>query len=84
MESILEEKRIKGVRHYLIRWKGYTEESDTWEPEDTLDCADLIKEFKSKNKKKKKDPKGKKGEGDDWDENQEFVVSFLVYPLSHS
>lgn len=38
---------VRGVRHYLIRWKGYEPESDSWEPELTLNCPELIKQFKS-------------------------------------
>lgn len=69
---------MKGVRHYLIRWKGYTEESDTWEPEDTLDCENLINDYKKKGKTKKVGKKKSVGKDDDdqntWDENEDFEV----------
>ena len=32
-------------RVFLIRWKGCTSKDDTWEPEDNLDCEDLIEKF---------------------------------------
>nr|CAI5840763.1 unnamed protein product [Callosobruchus analis] len=77
---------VRGVRHYLIRWKGYEEESDTWEPENTLNCPELINAFKEqkKNKKTGKDSKSKQKEDadeEDWDENQdfEFLVSWKGY-----
>ena len=52
VEAILDtrKKKIKGaVREYLIKWKGYdNEEDNTWEPEENLDCTDILKEFKKK------------------------------------
>lgn len=48
------------MRHYLIRWKGYEPESDSWEPESTLQCADLIKKFKAS----REDQNGKENSSD--------------------
>ena len=36
IEKILDKRVRNGVTEYLIRWKGYTEEYDTWEPEQNL------------------------------------------------
>lgn len=35
-------------REFLIRWKGYSSNSDSWEPEENLDCKDLIDKFMAK------------------------------------
>lgn len=35
-------------REFLIRWKGYSSNVDSWEPEENLDCKDLIEKFMSK------------------------------------
>lgn len=35
-------------REFLIRWKGYSSKSDSWEPEENLDCQDLIEKFMEK------------------------------------
>lgn len=48
---------VKGVRHYLIKWKGYDENGNTWEPESTLSCPDLIEEY---NKSKPESPSKKR------------------------
>ncbi|XP_037902905.1 chromobox protein homolog 1 isoform X2 [Hermetia illucens] len=51
VQDIVDEKQEKGVTYYLIRWKGYGPEGDTWEPEDTLNCDDIVARFKKKKTK---------------------------------
>ena len=46
VEKILNKKKIRGVVKYLIWWKGFTAEGDTWERRENLKNAEeLIKEF---------------------------------------
>jgi len=46
VEKILNKKRMRGVEKYLIRWKGFTVEGDTWERRENLKNAEeLIEEF---------------------------------------
>ena len=46
VEKILNKKKTRGVAKYLVRWKGFTAEGDTWEREENLKNAEeLIKEF---------------------------------------
>jgi len=46
VEKILNKKKIRGVEKYLIRWKGFMAEGDTWERRENLKNAEeLIEEF---------------------------------------
>ena len=46
VEKILNKKKVRGIEKYLIRWKGFTAEGDTWERRENLKNAEeLIKEF---------------------------------------
>ena len=33
------------TRFFLVRWKGCPPEEDTWEPEENLNCEELIEKF---------------------------------------
>lgn len=35
-------------REFLVRWKGYRSEYDSWEPEEHLNCPDLIDKYMAK------------------------------------
>ena len=49
VEKILNKKRIRGVVKYLVRWKGFMAERDTWERKENLKNAEeLIKEFEQR------------------------------------
>lgn len=45
VEKIVGHRTIKGRHQFLVRWKGYGEDSDTWEQEKDLNCRKLIEEF---------------------------------------
>ena len=46
VEKILNKQQIRGKDKYLVQWKGFTAESDTWEGRENLGNAkEVIKEF---------------------------------------
>jgi len=46
VERILNKRRVQGKDKYLVRWKGFTAESDTWEEKENLKNAqEAIEEF---------------------------------------
>lgn len=48
VEKIIAERDHRGIKQYLIRWKGCKPEADTWEPESQLNCSELIAAFGKK------------------------------------
>ena len=46
MEKILNKRIVRGKKKFLVKWKGYTAEEDTWENKENLENAkELVEEF---------------------------------------
>lgn len=48
VEAIVGHKSKRGESFFLVRWKGYGKDDDSWEPEAELNCDDLIAEYRKK------------------------------------
>ena len=38
----------KGLKEYLLKWKGFSVKEATWESEESIDCDEMISEFEKK------------------------------------
>jgi len=48
VEEILDKRRHYGKIQYLIKRKGYSLEEASWEPEENLNCPEILKKFNKK------------------------------------
>ncbi|KAK5638820.1 hypothetical protein RI129_013115 [Pyrocoelia pectoralis] len=54
VERIID-KRVNsatGTIEYLLKWQGYSDKDNSWEPEENLDCPGLVEEFETIRRRK--------------------------------
>ncbi|KAL4609137.1 M-phase phosphoprotein 8 isoform X1 [Arapaima gigas] len=56
VEKIIDMREVKGEVQYRVRWKNYTSDDDTWEPEAHLeDCHEVLLAYRRKLAESKRD-----------------------------
>lgn len=55
VESIVDSRIVAGKKQYLLKWKGYSDEHNTWEPKENLKCPKLIKAFEMEAERKERE-----------------------------
>ena len=57
VEDILDSKRIGRRLHYLVKWKGFPDSENSWEPLANIPARGLVKEFHRRNPGKPGEPR---------------------------
>ena len=52
VEQIDDDRKVKGKTQYFIKWRNFPASDNTWEPEENLDCPDLIARYEQIKKEK--------------------------------
>jgi len=68
VEKILNKRKIRGKDKFLVQWKGFTAEGDTWESRENLQNAgELLREFEEEYRKDNREVRRQEGVEEDKD-----------------
>lgn len=49
VERLMDHKAKRNRIFFLVQWKGFGSDQDSWEPESNLNCAEMLCAYKKKN-----------------------------------
>jgi len=82
VEKILNKRTVRGKEKFLVKWKGYTAEEDTWENRENLENAKkLVEEFEREYGKEAEELRQQEQEEKEkefsWELPREFMAKLL-------
>jgi len=79
VEKILNKRTVRGKEKFLVRWKGYMAEEDTWENRENLGNAkELVEKFKRKYEEEIEEPRQQELEEEEREFSQELPRDFMA------
>jgi len=48
VEKVVNKRVVKGKIQYFIKWKNFPDTDNTWEPDENLECPELIEQYEKK------------------------------------
>jgi len=79
VEKILNKKKIRGIEKYLVQWKSFMAERDTWERRENLkNTRKLIEEFKQGGIEVRQQEKIEKRKGEDEYRRMELLEEYIA------
>jgi len=79
VEKILNKRTIRGKKKFLVRWKGYMAEEDTWENRENLgNTKELVEDFEREYGKEVKELRRQKQEEEEKEFSHELPREFTA------
>ena len=79
VEKIINKRMVRGREKFLVRWKGYMAEEDTWESRENLENAkELVEEFERMYKEKDEELRQQEQEEEEKEFCQELPREFTA------
>jgi len=79
VEKILNKRMVRGKEKFLVRWKGYMAEEDTWENKENLENAkELVEEFEREYGEEVKELRQQEQEKEEKKFSQELPREFMA------
>jgi len=80
IEKILNKRTVRGKKQFLVRWKGYMAEEDTWENRENLENAkELVEEFERKYKEEAKELRQQEQEKEEKEFSRELYSKITIW-----
>jgi len=79
VEKIINKRTVRGKEKFLVRWKGYTAEEDTWKSRENLkNTKELVEEFEREYREEDKELRRQEQEEEEKEFSRELPREFTA------